>query len=116
MSPKTLAQEKHNLRASNRCSLAVILFVMKNYSFPFKDYREPKKQRSIAQQRNRKWVQTIEKFEIDISNDLMDLFEKMFDPVWRTRIQFNAILNHLWLRSQLKRKSDETIEQSKSKM
>jgi serine/threonine-protein kinase Chk1 len=98
MSPETLAQEKHDLRASDRWSLAVILFVMKNYSFPFKNYSEPKKQQFIAQQKNRQWVQTIEKVEIDISNELMDLFEKMFDPDWRTRIQFNAIENHLWLR------------------
>jgi serine/threonine protein kinase len=95
MSPETLVQEKHDLRASDRWSLAVILFVMKNYSFSFKDYSKSEKQRFIAQQRNRQWVQTIEKVEIDISNDLMDLFKKMFDPDWRTRIQFNAILNHL---------------------
>jgi serine/threonine protein kinase len=97
MSPEILAQEKHDLRASDRWSLAVILFVMKNYCFPFKAYSESEKQQFIAQKRNRQRVQTIEKVEIDISNDLMDLFEKMFDPDWRTRIQLNAILNDSWL-------------------
>jgi serine/threonine protein kinase len=48
MSPETLAQEKHDLRTCDLWSLAVILFVMKNYCFPFKAYSESEKQQFIA--------------------------------------------------------------------